>query len=164
MLDDDKDTAMLLLFVKNLQKLGIDVRITQLDNARFLTKKRTFDFDMMTDSFMQGTSVGVEQAYLWGSKSANEAGNANTIGIQSVAVDRVIDKIIHAKDTDEMVQYAQILDRLLLAGVYMIPFGGQRTTNVMYHNTITPPPQLPTSAIGLDYWYVQTDNADDKEK
>ena len=119
---------------------------------------------MMTDSFMQGTSVGVEQAYLWGSKSANEAGNANTIGIQSVAVDRVIDKIIHAKDTDEMVQYAQILDRLLLAGVYMIPFGGQRTTNVMYHNTITPPPQLPTSAIGLDYWYLQTNNADDKEK
>lgn len=154
-LDDEKDKAMLLLFVKNLQKLGIDVIITVPDNARFLTKKRNFDFDMLTDGFMQGTSVGAEQAYLWGSKSANELGNANTIGIQSVAVDRVIDKLIHA-DTDEMILYARVLDRLLLAGVYMIPFGGQRTTNVMYHHTITPPPQLPTSAIGLDYWYADS--------
>lgn len=154
LIDDDKDKAMLLMFVKNLQKLGITAHISQPDNARFLTKKRAFDFDMMTDSFMQGTSVGAEQAYLWGSKSANEQGNANTIGIQSVAVDRVIDRLIHTKDTDEMIKYARILDRLLLSGRYVIPFGGQRTTNVMYHNAITPPSHLPTSAIGLDYWYV----------
>lgn len=154
LLGDDKHDALLLAYLKNLQKLGMTVKLRHLDNAGFLTKKRAFDYDMMIDSFMQASSVGAEQAYLWGSASANETGNANTIGIQSQAVDRVIDMIIHAKDDDEMVLYAKVLDRLLLAGVYIIPFGGQRTTNVMYHAPITSPSQLPTSAIGLDYWYI----------
>ncbi|MDO4895926.1 MAG: extracellular solute-binding protein [Moraxella sp.] len=155
LLGDDKHDALLTMYVQNLQKLGMTVKFRRLDNAGFLTKKRAFDYDMMIDSFMQANSVGAEQVYLWGSKSATEQGNANTIGIQSQAVDEVIERLIHAKSRDEMVRYARVLDRLLLAGVYIIPFGGQRTTNVMYqHDVITPPSRLPTSAIGLDYWYA----------
>lgn len=156
LLGDDKHDALMLAYAHHLQKLGMSVRLRHLDNAGFLTKKRAFDYDMMIDGFMQGSSAGAEQAYLWGSKSAQEQGNANTIGIQSQAVDEVIDKLIHAKSDEQMVQYTKVLDRLLLAGVYIIPFGGQRTTNVMYHSTITPPSQLPTSAIGLDYWHTTT--------
>lgn len=153
LLGDDKMDAVLVMYLKNLQKLGMSVRLRHLDNAGFLNKKRAFDYDMMIDEFMQANSIGAEQAYLWGSKSAHESGNANTIGIQSQAIDVLIEQIIHAKDTDEMVLYAKVLDRLLMAGAYIIPFGGQRTTNVMYHQDISPPPHLPTSAIGLDYWH-----------
>lgn len=150
---DDKHQAILLAYSSQLKRLGIDVRIRRMDNAGFLTKKRAFDYDMVIDSFMQGSSPGAEQAYLWGSQSAKQMGNQNTIGIQSQAVDKVIEQLTQAKTYEEVVLYTKVLDRLLLAGEYMIAWGGVPATLVMYHDDVMPPPRLPSAAIGLDYWY-----------
>lgn len=151
---DDKYQAILLAYQRNLTRLGFVVRIRRMDNASFLTKKRAFDYDMLIDSFMQGSSPGAEQAYLWGSQSAEQAGNQNSIGIKSQAVDKVIEQLVQAKTREQVVLYTKVLDRLLLAGEYMVAWGGENATKVLYHQDISPPPRLPTAAIGLDYWYV----------
>lgn len=156
LVDSDEHQAILLVYLQNLKRLGFDARIRRVDNASFVVRKRHFDYDMMIDSFMQGNSPSVEQSYLWGSKSADEKGNQNTIGIKSQAVDETISKLVQAKDRKEIVLYAKVLDRLLLSGEYIIPWGGKNTTNVMYHRGITPPPRLPTATIGTDYWYAIT--------
>lgn len=155
LLADDKYQAIILAYKKNLSRLGFLVTIRRMDTASYLHKKRQFEYDMIVDEFMQGNSPGVEQAYLWGSQSANQIGNQNTIGIQSDAIDELINRLTQAKTRQEIEWYAKVLDRLLLAGEYMIPWGGKNTTNVMYHKTITPPDRLPSAAIGLDYWYFQ---------
>ena len=110
---------------------------------------------MIIDSFMQGNSPGMEQKYLWGSDFADAEGGQNSIGIKSLAVDATIDKLIHSQNRDEIILYSKILDRLLLSGVYIIPFGGQKSTNVLYDNHLVHPNPLPASALGLDYWYYQ---------
>lgn len=153
-IDDDKYQALLLAYQRQLTRLGFSVRIRRMDKASFLTKKRHFDYDMIIDRFMQGNAPGAEQAYLWGSASAKEVGSQNTIGIQSQALDRVIDKLTHAKDRQEVILYAKVLDRLLLAGEYMIAWGSPSANKVLYYNHISPPPILPASAIGLDYWHI----------
>ena len=150
---DDKHQAILLAYLTQLKRLGFLVRIRRMDNAGFLTKKRAFDYDMIIDRFIQGSSPGAEQAYLWGSQSARQFGNQNTIGIESQAVDSVIQKLTQAQSRQQVILYSRVLDRLLLAGEYMIAWGGMPATLVMYHDDITPPPRLPTAAIGLDYWY-----------
>lgn len=155
LIDDDKYQALLLPFLKNLTKIGINARIRRLDKAVLTHKKRSFDYDMIIDSFMQGNSPGMEQKYLWGSDFADAEGGQNSIGIKSLAVDMTIDKLIHAQNRDEIILYSKILDRLLLSGVYIIPFGGQKSINVLYDNHLAHPNPLPASALGLDYWYYQ---------
>lgn len=152
---DDKYQAVLLPYIAHLKRLGIDARLRRMDSSSYLHAKRAYDFDMIIDSFMQGNSPGAEQGYLWGSKSADEAGNQNTIGIKSAAIDSVIDKLSKATSRDETILYAKVLDRLLLAGEYMIPWYGKNTTDVMYYQGYQHPSTPPSSSIGLDYWWYQ---------
>ncbi|STZ14731.1 ABC-type oligopeptide transport system, periplasmic component [Moraxella caviae] len=152
LLDSDEYAPLLLPFVRNLARLGIDARLRRMERASFITAKRAFDYDLIVDSFMQGNSPGAEQAYLWGSAAADEAGNQNSIGVKSAAVDEVIARLIAADNRADIVLYTKVLDRLLLAGEYMIPWGGENATYVMYKD-ITPPPRTPQASLGLDYWY-----------
>lgn len=152
---DHQYGPLLFAYTQQLGKLGVMAEVRQVDHATYLAKKRTFDYDMMIEEFMQGNSPGAEQAYLWGSQSADEQGNANIIGIKSEAVDKVIDLLSSAQTRQEVILYTKVLDRLLLSGAYMIPLGGQRTTNVMYRG-LSHPPRLPQAALGLDYWYEGT--------
>lgn len=157
LIQDDKHTAMLLAYLHHLKRLGIDARLRKLDASGYLHKKRHFDYDMIIDNFLQGNSPAAEQAYLWGSKAADEIGSQNSIGIKSPAIDEIITQLTHADERDDIISLTKVLDRLLLAGNYIIPFGGQSTTNVLYHG-IRPPDRLPQASIGLDYWYVDTHN------
>jgi peptide/nickel transport system substrate-binding protein/microcin C transport system substrate-binding protein len=120
---------------------------------QYLERTRKFDYDMILDIFAQSLSPGAEQAYLWGSKAADEQGNQNTAGIKNAVIDSVIAKLIAAKNREEIVLYTHVLDRLLRAGYYIVPTYGKGTDNVAYwkfyeHGT------LPTNAVGLDYWWV----------
>lgn len=155
LVQDDKYQAILLPYIAHLKRLGIDARLRRMDSSSYLNAKRAFEYDMIIDSFMQGTSPGAEQSYLWGSKAADEAGNQNTIGIKSAAIDKVIDKLTQASSKDEIQLYAKVLDRLLLAGEYMIPWYGKNTTDVMYYQGYQYPHRPPNSSIGLDYWWYQ---------
>lgn len=155
LVQDDQYQAVLLPYITHLKRLGIDARLRRMDGSSYLHAKRAYEFDMIIDSFMQGNSPGAEQGYLWGSASADEAGNQNTIGIKSAAVDAVIAKLSKATSRQEIELYAKVLDRLLLAGEYMIPWYGKNSTDILYYQGYHHPTRPPTSSIGLDYWWYQ---------
>lgn len=150
---DEKLKRILLPYVRNLQRLGFDANLRLADAPQYLERVRKFDYDMMMDIFAQSLSPGAEQAYMWGSKSADEQGNQNTAGIKNVAIDKVIDKLIKAKNREEIILYSKVLDRLLRAGFYLVPTYGKRTDKLAYWQQYQHG-QLPTNAIGIDYWWV----------
>ncbi|MFC0819572.1 extracellular solute-binding protein [Moraxella marmotae] len=152
---DDKYQTILLPYLNNLKRLGIQASVRRVDNASYIHRKRHYDFDMIIDSFMQGNSPGIEQAYLWGSAAADEIGNQNTAGIKSAAIDEIITRLSQADNRTDIVRYTHVLDRLLLAGEYIIPWHGKNTTDVMYYQGYQHPKRLPSSSIGLDYWWYQ---------
>lgn len=158
LIENDTHKPALLSYIKNLARLGFSVRIRQMDSNGYRHKKRMHDYDMIIDTFMQSNTPAGEQRYLWGSDAAVQTGSANSIGIRSAAVDVAIEQLINAQTYEQVLRQAHVLDRLLLAGVYVIPFGGRATTDVLYHDTITPPDRLPTAAVGLDYWYTKPKN------
>lgn len=162
LIQDDKHLSLLLPYVHNLNRLGITANLVRLDAASYLNRKRAFDFDMLIDSFMQGNSPGAEQAYLWGSEAAKQPGNQNTIGIQSQAVDQVISQLITSDTQSKTILYTKVLDRLLLAGEYMIPWYGKSGTQVMYWQGYAHPSRLPNSSLGLDYWWYEPANLADQ--
>ena len=145
---------VLLPYIRNLKRLGFEATLRQVDGPQYYERMRLFDYDMVVDVFAQSLSPGAEQVGFWGSTAADEAGNANTIGIKNPAIDSVIKKLGDAKSRDEIVLYTHVLDRLLRAGHYLVPLYGKSSTNVAYWNQYRHTAKLPTNAIGIDYWWT----------
>lgn len=149
-----------LPFIRNLQRLGFTATIRQTDLPQYLERKRKYDYDLIIDKFMQSLSPEAEQAYMWGSKAADEQGNQNSAGIKNPAIDTVIAKLIASKNRDDIILYSKVLDRLLRAGYYVVPTYGKRTDNVAYWKFYEHG-QLPSNAIGIDYWWANKDKQND---
>lgn len=144
----------LLPYIRNLERLGFEAQIQQVDSPQYFERKRSYDYDMVVDGFLQSLSPGSEQASLWGSQAADEPGNKNTAGIKNPIIDAVIEKLIQADNRQQIVLYTKVLDRLLRAGYYMVPTYGKTKGTVAYWNQYRHPSTLPTNALGIEYWWV----------
>lgn len=149
----DTVSRVLLPYIRNLKRLGFDAHLRQVDGPQYYERMRRFDYDMVVDIFAQSLSPGAEQASFWGSASADEIGNYNTIGIKNAAVDKVTDALSNAENRDDILLYTHVLDRLLRAGHYLVPLYGKSSTNVAYWNQYRHVKELPTNAVGIDYWW-----------
>lgn len=145
---------VLLSYARNLKRLGFNPILREVDGPQYYERVRSFDYDMIVDVFAQSLSPGAEQAAFWGSKAADETGNTNTIGIKNAAIDSMVTKLSDAKSRKEIILYTHVLDRLLRAGYYLVPLYGKSTTNVAYWNQYCHAKNLPTNAVGIDYWWV----------
>ncbi len=112
---------VILPYVGDLKKLGINASLRTVDAAQFEKRERTHDFDIVVGTFGQSHSPGNEQRGFWGSAMANNEGTPNTAGIKNPAVDKLIDRIVFAKDREELVAATRALDRVLLGNHYVVP-------------------------------------------
>lgn len=151
---------IILPYVADLKKLGVDASLRVVDSTQFEQRVRSFDFDIIVDTFSQSMSPGNEQRDFWGSESAAVSGSQNTIGVKNKAVDKLIDKIVFAKDRAELVAATKALDRVLLWNHYVVPQWHYPYERVAYWNKFGRPEQLPklTPAF-LQVWWVEADKA-----
>jgi microcin C transport system substrate-binding protein len=113
---------VVLFYKPNLERLGIEVSVRTVDDAQFENRTRAFDFDMLgVHSWGQSLSPGNEQRDQWGSDAAGRPGSQNLAGIKNPAVDALIERVIFAKDREELVAATRALDRVLLWNHYVIP-------------------------------------------
>jgi len=128
---DDPTLARFVLFYKpSLERVGMTVNVRIVDNAQYENRLRQWDFDIVTGTWGESLSPGNEQRGYWGSAAADQPGSRNLIGIKNPAVDKLIDRIVYAKDRDELVAATHALDRVLLWNFYVVPqwtYGKQRT-------------------------------------
>lgn len=110
------------LYVQALKRLGIAARVEVVDTAQITKRLETFDFDMTTFRRALSLSPGTEQRYYWGSQAASEPGSGNLMGVESPAIDAMVDTMLTARGADEFTHAVRALDRLLTAGRYVIPF------------------------------------------
>lgn len=110
-----------LPFIQNLKRIGIEATLRTVDVNQYQNRVQQFDFDMMVGTFGQSLSPGNEQENFFGSAAADRPGSRNLAGVKSPVVDALIDRVIHAKDRDDLVESTRALDRVLLWGFYVIP-------------------------------------------
>jgi microcin C transport system substrate-binding protein len=82
---------------------------------------QNFDFDMTVMLYPESLSPGNEQRDFWTTESGKQQGGRNLLGIASPAVDDLVSLIIEAPDRQSLVTRVHALDRVLLAGHYVIP-------------------------------------------
>lgn len=157
LMSGDTLSRVLLPYIRNIERLGFDAKLRQVDGPQYQERMRRYDYDITVDIFAQSLSPGAEQASYWGSMAADEAGNNNTVGIKNEAIDTVVGALADAKSREEIVLYTHVLDRLLRAGHYLVPLYGKSSTNVAYWDQYRHADKLPTNAVGIDYWWVDSE-------
>ena len=98
---------IVLPFIDNLEKLGINASLRTIDSSQYQKRIETFDFDMVVFTFSQSLSPGNEQRNFWGSDAADTNGSRNVIGVKNDVVDSLIEKLINAKDRDDLITIIQ---------------------------------------------------------
>jgi microcin C transport system substrate-binding protein len=121
LLDEPVFERFALFYKPVLERLGIGVTVRTIDDAQFENRVRAFDFDIVVGSWPESLSPGNEQQEYWGSRAADQPGSRNLIGIKNPAVDKLIDRVVFAKNREELVAATKALDRVLLWNDYIVP-------------------------------------------
>ncbi|TMJ36170.1 MAG: ABC transporter substrate-binding protein, partial [Alphaproteobacteria bacterium] len=121
LLDDPLWERITIPYQQQLEKLGIQVAVRTIDSPEMERRMQTFDYDSIVHTFPQSLSPGNEQRYYWGSAAADQNGSQNYTGIKSPAIDKLIERIVFAKDRDDLVTATHALDRVLLWNHLVVP-------------------------------------------
>jgi len=150
---------IVLPFVKNLEKLGIETKVRTVDSAQYQKRIDTFDFDMVVATFGQSLSPGNEQRNFWGSDAADTNGSRNIIGIKNKVIDSLIEKVIASKDREDLIINTRSLDRVLLWNHYVIPQWHISSYRTLYWNIFEKPKIRPKYSLGSHTWWIDTNKA-----
>jgi microcin C transport system substrate-binding protein len=145
-----------LPYAQNLKKIGIDATVRSVDSSQFVERSRKRDFDILYSGWAQSLNPGNEQAEYWGSKSATTDGTQNYAGISDPGIDKLIQRVIFAKDRDEHVAATKALDRVLLHHHYVVPSYTLRYARMAYWDKFDRPKDLPKYSSGFpSIWWAK---------
>lgn len=145
-------------FIDNLRRLGIDASLRVVDVTQYINRVRSFDYDIVTSVLMQSQSPGNEQREFWSSQAADMQGSRNVAGIRDAAVDKLIDRVIFAKNREELVAATRALDRVLLWGFYLVPQWHNPEAWVAYWNKFGIPEKQPSyTGFDVESWWILPD-------
>jgi microcin C transport system substrate-binding protein len=148
---------IVLPFIGNLKKLGIEASVRTVDTAQYQSRTDTFEFDMVVDTFRQSFSPGNEQRDFWGSDAADRNGGRNLIGIKNPVVDALIEQIISAPDRPSLIAATRALDRVLLWEHYVIPQYYAPIDRLAYWDKFGQPETKPKFGVDLFSWWIDPD-------
>ena len=151
---------IVLPFVRNLKRLGIEASVRTVDTAQYRKRTDDFDFDMVVSTFGQSLSPGNEQREFWGSAAAMRPGSRNLAGIQSSVIDGLIELVISAPDRKSLITRTRALDRVLLWNHYVIPHWHIRSFRVAFWDKFGRPPKTPIYGLAFDAWWVDKNKSD----
>ncbi len=150
---------VMLPFVRNLKRLGIDARIRLVDQTQYINRIRSFDFDMFMGGWGQSDSPGNEQRAYWSSAAADQPGTRNYVGIRDPAIDALIELVIQAPTREALVTRTRALDRVLLWGHYVIPAWHLSSDRILSWDKFSRPEITPKDGTAINYWWYDAAKA-----
>jgi len=145
-----------LPFVKNLERIGAKANFRVVDTAQYQNRMNAFDFDMTIGGFGQSNSPGNEQRDFWGSVKADIEGSRNYIGVKDEVIDQLIEELIVTESREDLITHIRALDRILLAGHYVIPMWHYNKWRIARWSHIQHPETLSgISPLIADTWWAE---------
>ena len=144
-------------YVENLRQIGIDARLERVDNAQYVERRRSGDWDMTNHSPGQGfePGVGLKQ---WFSSETAEDSSRNLMALRDPAIDRLVEQVIVAQTLDELRPRVRALDRVLRANGFWVPQWTNQDYWVAYWDMYRYPEPLPPLALGtIDFWWYDAE-------
>ena len=155
LIDGDTFERIILPYVKDLEGLGIKASVRVVDSSQYKQREDKRDFDIIVDNFAQSLSPGNEQRQYWGSAAADKDASRNTAGIRNPAIEKLIDKIVFAKDRADLVAATKALDRVLLWNFYVVPHWHYPYERLATWDMFGRPSKLPSqTSAPLQVWWL----------
>lgn len=153
LLSDARDEKIALSFARDLDRIGISMRVRTVDSAQFTGRLEAFDYDMVVFRWINSLSPGNEQVNYWGSTAAANRGSRNYAGISNPAIDTLADAIARTTARDGLVTACHALDRALMQGHYFIPLFYIGRDLVLHTPDIGKPENAPIYGAVLESWW-----------
>ena len=145
---------VVLPYIRNLKRLGIEARIRLVDESQYINRFRQFDFDMIVWVWGQSETPGNEQREYWTQRAAETDGSRNLAGIRDPAVDELIELILQSDSREQLNQRTRALDRVLLWGHYVVPHWHIRADRVLYWDKFgIPSTPVRTGVMTSRWWF-----------
>ena len=155
LIDSPSFQRVLLPYVKQLKKAGMQVDIRIVDPAQYKVRLDSFDFDMTVYVLPQAAYPGPEQGLYFHSEQADVRGSRNLSGIKNPVVDALVERVAEAKSHDDLVATTRALDRVLLWNYYMIPHWHLDYHRLAYRNRFQRPEHSPDLSLGFQTWWLK---------
>jgi peptide/nickel transport system substrate-binding protein len=145
------------LYMDALSRLGISVEVDLVDGAQYAERRKALDFDMTPFARSLSLSPGNEQRLYWGQEYADVEGTRNLMGLNSPAMDALIDALNTAKTRQQFLDAVRAMDRVLTAGRYVIPIYHNGPSRIAHKSYLKFPSDTPIygDRIGFfpDVWW-----------
>lgn len=145
---------LVLAYAETLKRLGIAMRLRQVDSAQYWARMRSFDFDMAQWTWGASLSPGNEQFNRWSGRAAASEGSLNYAGVSSPATDAMIDALLKAEGREDFVSAVRALDRVLLSGDYVIPLFHPPGQWLAWRAKVASPERVPLGGVDFDTWWA----------
>jgi peptide/nickel transport system substrate-binding protein len=146
--------GLLLSFARDVERLGIKVKLRVVDGAQYQQRMTDYDYDMIQNTWTSSLSPGNEQLFRWSSASAKQPGTYNFAGVENPAADAMIQAMLGAKTEDDFVSAVRALDRVLLSGDYVIPLFFIPKQWVAFWTRLQHPEKTPLFGYNVDSWWA----------
>jgi len=144
---------VILPFIRNLKRLGIDARPRFVDPSQYINRIRAFDYDMIIGGWGQSDSPGNEQRIFWSSAAADSPASRNFIGIKDPVIDELIELVIVAPTRESLVARTRALDRVLLWNHFVIPNWHLREQRLLYWDKFDRPAEPAKFGTSWSLWW-----------
>ena len=154
-----------MLFIKNLNLLGINASLRMVDPVQYRARVNDFDFDLTVQRFSFSTLPGETLRSYFSSQAASTKGSYNLAGIADPAIDALVDAVIAANTRAELVTAARALDRVIRAGRYWVPHWYKASHWIACWDVFGRPATKPRYARGIpETWWYDRDKAGKTER
>jgi microcin C transport system substrate-binding protein len=152
-------------WMRNLEKLGIELRFVSVDFALYQQRLDKFQFDITTINFPGTANPGQQLADIFGSKAADTEASGNYMGVKNPAVDALVAAAAGAKSKAELLPACRALDRVIMHSHYLVPQWSLSAHRMAYNawrlDFKEPmPAYAPAEEWVMFYWWAKGKNGD----
>jgi peptide/nickel transport system substrate-binding protein len=142
-----------LNFSQSLARIGVHARVRLVDEAQYWKRLKTFDYDMILNTWNVVASPGSEQLNRWSMAAADREGSLNYPGARSPAADAMIEAMLSATTKEDYVAAVRALDRVLLSGSYVAPLFYTPGQWIARRANIKRPKYVPLTGAVVESWW-----------
>jgi microcin C transport system substrate-binding protein len=147
-------------WIRNLEKLGIQLNHRAVDFALYQQRLSKFEFDITTINYPGTNNPGQEFADMFGSKAAITEDSGNLAGVSSRAVDAIVARMVSAKTKADLLPACRSLDRVITHSHYLIPQWTAGTHRMAFNNRRLArrdpmPPYAPSESWVIYNWWAK---------
>ncbi|MEM7056939.1 MAG: extracellular solute-binding protein [Pseudomonadota bacterium] len=127
----ERNRQLASLWRESLSRLGVVADVRAVDDTQYQSRRDEYDFDMIVYRWGMSLSPGNEQRFYFDGSGREQPGTRNYMGVDDPAVNATIDALLAATEREAFQDAVRALDRALMSGIYVIPFGvlpGERIT------------------------------------